>query len=48
MTSEGFAAAWPTREGLFPDGIDRVGLELVNTKLVGPDGVQIQISQRAG
>ena len=32
---------------LFPDGIDRLKLRLVSTKTVGPDGVQVQIYQRA-
>ena len=32
---------------LFPDGIDRLRLKLAETKTVGPDGVQIQIYQRA-
>jgi dihydrofolate reductase len=32
---------------LFPDGIDRLKLKLADTKTVGPDGVQIQIYQRA-
>jgi dihydrofolate reductase len=32
---------------LFPDGIDRLKLKLAETKTVGPDGVQIQIYQRA-
>ena len=32
---------------LFPDGIDRLRLELAETKPVGPDGVQIQIYGRA-
>jgi len=34
--------------GPVPDGVDHVELEIVSTKLVGPDGVQIQIYQRAG
>ena len=33
---------------LFPDGIDRLKLELAETRTVGPDGVQIQIYRRAG
>ncbi len=33
---------------LFPDGIDRLKFELADAKPVGPDGVQIQIFQRAG
>jgi dihydrofolate reductase len=33
---------------LFPDGIDRLKLKLVETRTVGSDGVQIQIYQRAG
>lgn len=32
---------------LFPDGIDRRKLKLAETKLVGSDGVQVQIYQRA-
>jgi dihydrofolate reductase len=32
---------------LFPDGIDRLKLELTETRTVGPDGVQIQIYGRA-
>ncbi len=32
---------------LFPDGIDRLKLKLADTRTVGPDGVQIQIYQRA-
>jgi dihydrofolate reductase len=32
---------------LFPDGIDRLKLKLVESKTVGPDGVQVQIYQRA-
>jgi len=32
---------------LFPDGIDRLKLKLTESKIVGPDGVQIQIYQRA-
>jgi dihydrofolate reductase len=32
---------------LFPDGIDRLKLKLSETKTVGPDGVQVQIYQRA-
>ncbi|HEX3256105.1 MAG TPA: dihydrofolate reductase family protein [Gaiellaceae bacterium] len=32
---------------LFPDGIDRLKLKLAESKTVGPDGVQIQIYQRA-
>jgi dihydrofolate reductase len=34
-------------ERLFPDGIDRLKLELTDSRTVGPDGVQIQIYQRA-
>ena len=33
---------------LFPDGIDRLKLKLVETRTVGPDGVLVQIYQRAG
>jgi dihydrofolate reductase len=32
---------------LFPDGIDRLKLKLAETKTVGPDGVQLNIYQRA-
>jgi dihydrofolate reductase len=32
---------------LFPDGIDRLKLKHTETKSVGPDGVQVQIYQRA-
>src|SRR2546421_2729392 len=32
---------------LFPDDIDRLRLKLAETKSVGPDGVQVQIYQRA-
>jgi dihydrofolate reductase len=32
---------------LFPDGIDRLKLKLVESKTVGPDGVQVQIYRRA-
>ena len=32
---------------LFPDGIHRLKLKLAETRTVGPDGVQIQIYQRA-
>jgi dihydrofolate reductase len=32
---------------LFPDGIDRVKLALAETRTVGPDGVQVQVYQRA-
>jgi dihydrofolate reductase len=32
---------------LFPDGIDRLKLKLAESRTVGPDGVQIQIYQRA-
>jgi dihydrofolate reductase len=32
---------------LFPDGIDRLKLKLAESKTVGPDGVQVQIYQRA-
>jgi dihydrofolate reductase len=32
---------------LFPDGIDRRKLRLVETKTVGPDGVQVQTYRRA-
>jgi dihydrofolate reductase len=31
---------------LFPDGIDRLKLELAETKTVGPDGVQVQVYAR--
>jgi dihydrofolate reductase len=32
---------------LFPDGIDRLKLQLVEAKVVGSDGVQVQIYRRA-
>jgi dihydrofolate reductase len=32
---------------LFPDGIDRLKLTLVESRTVGPDGVQVQIYRRA-
>ena len=32
---------------LFPDGIDRLKLKLTETRQVGPDGVQVQVYQRA-
>jgi dihydrofolate reductase len=32
---------------LFPDGIDRRKLKLTETKIVGRDGVQVQIYQKA-
>jgi dihydrofolate reductase len=32
---------------LFPDGIDRLKLKLTASRQVGPDGVQIQVYQRA-
>ncbi|HEY6398635.1 MAG TPA: dihydrofolate reductase family protein [Solirubrobacteraceae bacterium] len=32
---------------LFPDGIDRLKLRLAESKQVGPDGVQVQVYQRA-
>jgi dihydrofolate reductase len=32
---------------LFPDGIDRLKLKLAGSKPVGPDGVQVQVYQRA-
>ncbi|HWJ31755.1 MAG TPA: dihydrofolate reductase family protein [Gaiellaceae bacterium] len=32
---------------LFPDGIDRVRFELVESRTVGPDGVQVQVLRRA-
>jgi dihydrofolate reductase len=32
---------------LFPDGIDRLKLKLSEARQVGPDGVQIQVYQRA-
>ena len=33
---------------LFPDGIDRLNLRLVESRTVGTDGVQIQVYERAG
>ncbi len=32
---------------LFPDGIDRLKLKLTGSRQVGPDGVQVQVYQRA-
>jgi dihydrofolate reductase len=32
---------------LFPDGIDRLKLQLTERKIVGSDGVQVQIYRRA-
>jgi len=32
---------------LFPDGIDRLRLKLAESRTVGPDGVQVQIYERA-
>ena len=32
---------------LFPDGIDRLKLQLVENRTVGPDGVQVQVYRRA-
>jgi dihydrofolate reductase len=32
---------------LFPDGIDRLRLKLTESRQVGPDGVQVQVYQRA-
>jgi dihydrofolate reductase len=32
---------------LFPDGIDRLKLKLAEARTVGPDGVQVQVYQRA-
>jgi dihydrofolate reductase len=32
---------------LFPDGIDRLKLKLVESRQVGPDGVLVQVYQRA-
>jgi dihydrofolate reductase len=33
---------------LFPDGIDRLKLSLVESGQVGPDGVQVQVYERGG
>jgi dihydrofolate reductase len=33
---------------LFPDRIDRLKLRLAETRTVGPDGVQVQVYERAG
>src|SRR6185312_16163526 len=33
-------------ERLFPDGIDRLNLKLVDSRTVGPDGVQVQVYTR--
>jgi dihydrofolate reductase len=32
---------------LFPDGVDRLKLRLVESRQVGPDGVQVQVYERA-
>jgi dihydrofolate reductase len=32
---------------LFPDGIDRLKLKLTESRTVGPDGVQVQVYERA-
>jgi dihydrofolate reductase len=32
---------------LFPDGVDRLKLKLVESRRVGPDGVQVQVYRRA-
>jgi dihydrofolate reductase len=32
---------------LFPEGIDRLRMRLVESRLLGPDGVQVQVYQRA-
>jgi dihydrofolate reductase len=32
---------------LYPDGIDRLKLKLTESRQVGPDGVQVQVYQRA-
>jgi dihydrofolate reductase len=32
---------------VFPDGIDRLKLKLVESRTVGPDGVQVQVYRRA-
>jgi dihydrofolate reductase len=32
---------------LFPDGIDRLKLKLADARTVGPDGVQVQVYERA-
>ena len=33
---------------LFPDGIDRLKFKLAEARAVGPDGVQVQVYERAG
>ena len=33
---------------LFPDGIDRLNFTLAEWRTVGPDGVQVQVYERAG
>ena len=33
---------------LFPDGIDRLKFDLTEARTVGPDGVQVQVYERAG
>jgi hypothetical protein len=32
---------------VFPDGIDQLNLRLVETRAVGPDGVLVQVYERA-
>jgi len=32
----------------FPDGIDRLKFTLMESRIVGPDGVQVQVYERAG
>jgi dihydrofolate reductase len=32
----------------FPDGIDRLKFTLTESRTVGPDGVQVQVYERAG
>jgi dihydrofolate reductase len=33
---------------LFPDGIDRLKMRLIEARTVGPDGVQVQVYERVG
>ena len=32
---------------VFPDGIDRLKFKLAESRTVGPDGVQVQVYERA-
>ena len=33
---------------LFPDGVDRLKFTLTEARIVGPDGVQVQVYERIG